>query len=103
MEIIADEGIRGLIQQLVGDSTAEAVVVQLEKADEGGGCRSRVSGLDDVLARAVSGIPIIMLGWQTPTMYGRDSRWRTAMGYPNVVFRRLPATKVALAEANAKK
>ena len=111
MKFIADDGPHGgevIEKLLVSISDRDAVVVLLERA-AANAHRQDITGLDDALVHAPSGIPMIMLGWFSPTMlkYAEDPRWHAALGYPNVVFRRLPegleGIAAALEEATEKK
>jgi hypothetical protein len=93
MKLIADDGPRSLELEayFAPIHNRDVTVVFLERLAKNYN-RQEIPGLDDVLAVAPSGAPVIMLGWMEPRMtrYADDSRWHAALGYPNVVFRRLP-------------
>jgi hypothetical protein len=93
MKLIADDGPRSLAIEAyfapIHDRDVTVVFLERFVAKYN---RQDIPGLDDVLAHAPSGKPVIMFGWLEPRMtrYADDSRWHAALGYPNVVFRRLP-------------
>ncbi len=94
MKIFADSGIEKVLTDLfsqIGDQDVN--IVQLEQARAGVHLQD-VIGLDDTLDVAKNGTPVVMLGWMTPKMYidRKPQEWFAVMGYPNVMFRRLPAT-----------
>lgn len=93
MKIFADDeqGTETIDALVTSIRDSNAMVVFLERKT-GYSNRQDIAGLNDVLTHAPSGTPIIMLGWMSPTMshYANDPRWHAALGYPNVVFRRLP-------------
>jgi hypothetical protein len=91
MQIIADDGPLGTFMEqafaALGDR--DGVIVFVERAVKGG-FRQDLVGLNDALDHAPSGMPIVMLAWQSPFMIADDPRLHAALGYSNVVFRRLP-------------
>ena len=92
MKIIADDG--GSLGEFLEKAFAplsdrDGVIVFVERAVKNG-FRQELHGLDDALTHAPSGVPVVMLAWQSPLMIADDSRLHAALGYPNVVFRRLP-------------
>ena len=95
MKILAEadtaQVLTGLFHQ-IGDQNC--YVVQMEQRRDTYDTLQNVSGLDLVLNVAPEGTPVVMLGWMTPKMYTdlKPQEWFAAMGYPNVMFRRLPAT-----------
>lgn len=107
MKIIAGDGQLGSFLEAafapLADHDGAVIFLEYAKAL----CfRQDLPGLDDTLVYAPNGTPIVMLGWQSPvTGYADDPRWHAALGYPNVVFRRLPEGVVesmtALEEAAA--
>ncbi len=93
MKIIpSDSALAKTIEAICNDiHQRDGVVVFLEHKKSGFNLQD-IPGLDDVLEHARTGVPVVMLGWLDATIeqYARDSRWHAALGYPNVVFRRLP-------------
>jgi hypothetical protein len=91
MKIIADNGPLGefLDKAFAPLNNHDGVIVFVEHAVKRG-FRSELHGLDDTLAHAPSGVPVVMLAWQSLFMMADDSRLHAALGYSNVVFRRLP-------------
>ena len=91
MQIIADDGPLGEVMEkaFAPLSEREGTIIFVEHAVKGG-FRQELAGLDDTLDHAPSGTPIVMLAWQSPLMLADDPRLHAALGYPNVVFRRLP-------------
>jgi hypothetical protein len=90
MQIFADDGPMGEIEKMLAPiKDREGVIVFVERQIEHH-FRQECLGLDDVLAHAPSGVPIVMLAWQSPHMLADDPRWHAALGYPNVLFQRLP-------------
>lgn len=103
MRVIADDGLHGgevIEKWLTSINDRDAVIVLLERKT-GNAHRQEIPGLNDALAHAPSGIPVVMLGWLSPTMpkYAEDPRWHAVLGYPNVVFRRLPEGLEGIAAA----
>jgi len=92
MLVFADEEERPLgriAEMLAPIEDRDAVVVFIERKKKLG-FRQECHGFDDVLAHAPSGVPVVMLGWQSPLAYADDPRWHAALGYPNVLFKKLP-------------
>lgn len=95
MQIFSDERTgKALSQYLEGLEAEDFIVVDLEQPDQYGH-RSTACGINMVpeLAKANPDTPVIMVGWQTPQMYERYSSWKEAIGFKNVVLRRLPVNK----------
>ena len=108
MKIIADDSPLGEVIEKAFAPLSErtGIIVFVEHAVKNG-LRQDLHGLDDTLVHAPSGIPIVMLAWQSQLMIADDPRLHAALGYTNVVLRQLPEGVVdimaALDEAGEKK
>lgn len=94
MKILAESSLVDVLGNMFSELSNEAFyVIELEQKNEDH-LRQDVVGLDIALEVASEGLPVVMLGWMTPKMYieRKSDKWYAAMGYQNVVFRRLPPT-----------
>ena len=99
MQIFTDDGSTGEIEKVFAPiKDRDGAVVFLERKTAGRR-RQELPGLDDALIHAPSGIPIVMLAWPSSVMFADDPRWHASLGYPNVVFRRLPEGLAEIATA----
>ncbi len=95
MEIYAEPGIKDVLAKMFAEISGQDVkIVQLEQAGDLIN-RQDVAGLNITLNVAKEGAPVVMLGWMPIRMYidRKPREWFAVMGYPNVMFRRLPVSK----------
>lgn len=94
MKIFADRVDADAYSRLLQNTHPELELVCLERRESG--VTDTLAGLDDALAAATDGRPVVMVSSRE---HYEDPRWHAALGHPNVAFRRHPASREAIIEA----